>query len=69
MSSSKAVAFAIVGLSIGILGVTLSLLGLAIIQEGSTNFNAYPYFGVLAVVVGVVVSLISALAINNSKSE
>jgi hypothetical protein len=61
MSSNRSIAFAIFGLSIGVLGVALSLFGLAIVVEGSTNINIYPLLGVGVALVGVVVSLTYAI--------
>jgi hypothetical protein len=61
MSSSRGVAFALVGVSLGAFGITLSILGLANIQEGSSSFDVFPYFGVLVALIGVVISLISAI--------
>jgi hypothetical protein len=68
MPSNKGVAFALVGISVGIFGLALSILGLGIIQEGSMNFNAYVVLGVLVAFLGVVVSLVSAMSVKNTNT-
>ena len=66
MLSNKGLAFALVGVSIGIFGLAFSLLGLAIVQEGSTNINAYVILGVLIALIGVAVSIASAPSIKKT---
>ena len=63
MLSSRGIALALTGVSIGVLGLTVSILGLAIIQGQGTNFNPYPFLGILIAIVGVFVSLISAMQV------
>jgi hypothetical protein len=68
MLSNKGVAFALVGVTIGIFGLALSILGLAVVQEGSMNVNAYVVLGVFIALVGVLVSLASAMTIKNANA-
>jgi hypothetical protein len=68
MLSNKGVAFAVVGVTIGILGLALSILGLAVVQEGSMNINADVVLGVFIALIGVLVSLASAMAIKNANA-
>ena len=64
MLSSRGVALALASVSLRVLGLTLSIFGLAIIQAQGTNFNLYPTLGIAVAAVGVIVSFLSAMAIS-----
>ena len=69
MFPPKGMAYALVDVSIGIVGLAISMLGLALIQEGSTNINPYPVIGIFIALMGVVASLMAATSIKNTATE
>ncbi len=63
LASGRVIVFGLVGVALSILGLSISFIGLAIIQAAVTNspINVYVFLGPFVALVGVLVTLVSAL--------
>src|SRR5437867_11130223 len=55
------------GVSIAVFGLSISIIGQTIAQVGSTDFGPGVFLGALVAAIGAVVSLISALVLEESR--
>ncbi len=63
MNPSKGTAWAVGGVSIGILGLAISLLAVVITLEGSSNIGPAAILGIAIAAVGMLVALLAASTI------
>ncbi len=67
MKPFRGIALAMAGVSIAVFSLSISIFGQTIAQTGSTNFGPGVFFGALVAAIGVVISLISALVLEESR--
>ena len=67
MKPFRGIALAMAGVSIAIFGLSISIIGQTIAQVGSTNFGPGVFLGALVAAIGAVISLISALVLEESR--
>ncbi len=65
MKPNKGTAWAVAGVSIGILGLAFSLLGVVIALEGSMNIGPTAFLGIAIAAVGMLVALLAASSIRD----
>ncbi len=63
MNPSKGTAWAVAGVSIGILGLAVSLLAVVITLEGSMNIGPAAFLGIAIAAVGMLAALLAASSI------
>lgn len=63
MRPSKGIAFAVAGVAVGLFGLSMSILGLIIAQQGTTSIGPMGVFGSLVAGVGVFIALLAVSAI------
>lgn len=63
MGPSKGTAWAVAGVSIGILGLAFALLAVVVAVEGSTNIGMEAVLGIAITAVGMLVALLAASSI------
>ena len=63
MSPSKGTAWAVAGVSIGILGLAISLLGQAFALGGGPNIGPEAFIGIAIAAVGMLMALLAASSI------
>src|SRR6266571_90241 len=62
----RGIALTMAGVSIAVFGLSISIIGQTIAQVGSTNFGPGVFLGALVAAIGAVISLISALVLEES---
>ncbi len=67
MKPFRGIALAMAGVSMAVFGLSISIIGQTIAQVGSTNFGPGVFLGALVAAIGVVISLISALVLEESR--
>ena len=63
MRPSKGTAWAVAGVSIGILGLAISLLGVSFAQGGGPNIGPEAFLGIAVAAMGMLVALLAASSI------
>jgi hypothetical protein len=67
MKPFRGIALAMAGVSIAVFGLSISIIGQTIDQLKSTNFGPGIVLGALVAAMGAVISLISALVLEESR--
>lgn len=67
MKPFRGIALAMAGVSIAVFGLSISIIGQTIAQVGSTNFGPDVFLGGLLAAIGAVISLVSALVLEESR--
>jgi hypothetical protein len=65
---NRSIALALAGVSVAIFGLSISIIGQTIAQVGSTNFGPGVFVGASVAAIGVIISFLSAL-IMQEKAE
>ncbi len=65
MTPGKGTAWAVAGVSIGILGLAVSLMAVVITLEGSMNIGPTAFLGIAIAAVGMLVALLAASSIRD----